>query len=480
MSDATHGVAYTPATVERPAPVNLQDDAYLDTLGIKYIRITWSDYINNTRYRVVPRKYFKKILESARPGVSLTSSALGIVILALAPGFSSTGEYHYVLDPSSFRVSPYAPGHASIMGFFQEKTLSPEYGLTVPLCPRWILKQVVDKAQSTAGVTYLVGFESEFILLSSTTPQLVPVNSADWSTSAKMPSGSIEYRVMEEIAECLDQAGIELQMFHAEAAPGQYEVVTGPLPPMEAADALIQTRETIYNIASKHGLRATFAPKVYPTSTGSGAHTNLSVHPTDAPSAASPQRADTDFGPTMNDHERSFLQGILSHIPALCALTLPTQYSYARVGDGVWSGGTYACWGTENRETTVRLSGSPGRHRFECRFVDATANPHLVLAGLLGAGTKALVDGTQLQSGDCVKPVVLMTDEEKAEKGVRNVGRVPSTLGEARNYLEADQELRGMLGDKFVSTYLQVNATLEKLLVADTEEETVTKLVNFY
>ena len=43
----------------------------------------------------------------------------------------------------------------------------------------------------------------------------------------------------------------------------KYEVVTGPLPPLEAADALIHTRETIANIASAHGLRATLAPRVY-------------------------------------------------------------------------------------------------------------------------------------------------------------------------------------------------------------------------
>lgn len=41
----------------------------------------------------------------------------------------------------------------------------------------------------------------------------------------------------------------------------QYEVVTGPLPPLEAADVLVHTRETIYNIAHKHGLRATLAPR---------------------------------------------------------------------------------------------------------------------------------------------------------------------------------------------------------------------------
>ena len=52
-------------------------------------------------------------------------------------------------------------------------------------------------------------------------------------------------------------------MYHSEAAPGQYEVITGPLPPLQAVDALIHTRTTIFNVASKHGLRATLAPRVF-------------------------------------------------------------------------------------------------------------------------------------------------------------------------------------------------------------------------
>ncbi|KAI0343382.1 glutamine synthetase/guanido kinase [Trametopsis cervina] len=475
MSESTYGVAYTPATVKQQTVGNLQDDTYLESLGVRYIRITWADYINNTRYRVVPRKYFTKLLRSSRPGVSLAKVVLGIVFLALTPGFTAVGEYHYVLDLRSFRLAPYAPGHASVMGFFQEKTPSPEYGLTVPLCPRWILKQVLDRAQKAAGITYLVGYESEFILLSATEPTIVPVNWADRSASSKMRSSSVQSKVMEEIADLLDGAGIELQMYHPEAAPGQYEVVTGPLPPMEAADALIQTRETIYNVASKHGLQATFAPRLFATSGGSGMHTNISVHNTS--SAVPSPGADVHLGPTMTASERSFLQGVLSHIPALCALTLPTKYSYARVVDGIWSGGTYVSWGTDNREAAVRLSGSPGQHRFECRFVDATANPHPVLAGLLGAGTKALIDGTPLQSGDCAKPVALMNDEEKVENGVQNTGRVPSTLSQARENLDNDQELREALGHNFVSTYL---STLERALVGDTEQESMTKLINFY
>ena len=77
------------------------------------------------------------------------------------------------------------------------------------------------QARDEAGVSFLVGVESEFILLSATRPEPLYVNYADWSCSAKTCTGSVETRVLEEIANCLINAGIELQMYHAEAAPGQ-------------------------------------------------------------------------------------------------------------------------------------------------------------------------------------------------------------------------------------------------------------------
>lgn len=222
MVEHAYGVAYNPSNVDSYnglQNVSLTEE-YLNSVGVQFIRITWVDWINNIRYRVVPRPYFRKLLESARPGVSITKAAFGLVFLAMAPGFTGTGEYHYVMDLSSFRLAPYAPGHATVMGFFQNKLPSPEHGLTVPYCPRTLLKRIAKRALDGAGVTYLVGFESEFILLSSTSP-IVPVNEADWSVSSKLPSGSLEATVLEEIAQKLAAAGIELQMYHAEAAPGQ-------------------------------------------------------------------------------------------------------------------------------------------------------------------------------------------------------------------------------------------------------------------
>lgn len=148
---------------------------------------------------------------------------------------------------------------------------------------------------------------------------------------------------------------------------------------------------------------------------------------------------------------------MLAHTPALAALALPTVHSYARVLDGIWSGGTYAAWGFDNRESAIRLCGSPGSHNFEVRFVDGTSSPYLVLAGLIGAGAQAIAESTPLATGDCAKPVAFMSEEEKASVGVQNVGRLPTTIEAARKNLSADKVLRKALGDHFVDTYIAVN-----------------------
>lgn len=99
-------------------------------------------------------------------------------------------------------------------------------------------------------------------MLKNTSP-IEAVNPHGWCNAAAFPSGAVETQVLQEIAKCLKISGVELQMYHSEAAPGQYEVITGPLPPLQAVDALVHTRDVIFNVASKHGLRATLAPRVF-------------------------------------------------------------------------------------------------------------------------------------------------------------------------------------------------------------------------
>ena len=93
-------------------------------------------------------------------------------------------------------------------------------------------------AKNISGVEFLVGFETEFILLKKTNPIEV-VNHYGWCEASASASGTIESQVLEEIADALRMADVELQMYHSEAASGRYEIVTGPLLPLQAADDLI-------------------------------------------------------------------------------------------------------------------------------------------------------------------------------------------------------------------------------------------------
>lgn len=154
---------------------------------------------------------------------------------------------------------------------------------------------------------FLCGFESEFILLGATSPEPDPLTKEGWCSAASLRTGSVQSVVIEEIAVSLQEAGIELQTYHVEGAAGQFEVVTGPLQPLEAADALVYTRETIHNTASKYGLRATFAPRVEMNSFGSGQHVHISAHSSDASDTDPYARADAAQAPTLTNTERSFV-----------------------------------------------------------------------------------------------------------------------------------------------------------------------------
>jgi glutamine synthetase len=450
----------------------------LGCAGISFIRLQWVDLTNTIRFRIMPVSYFQKLLAANRGGVNVAKAALGLVHLSVADGFSSMGEYLYVPDVRTLRQCSYEPGHASLMGWFQEKApfqrSDGSSSLSVDLCPRTILKKIVDRAEQESQTKFLVGFESEFILLKSSRP-IEAVGTHAFSTSESLRSGDVATKVMNEIAKAVQLSGIELQLYHGEAAPGQYEIVTGPLPPLESADALIHTREIIYNTAALHGLRATFAPRIHMTSTGSAAHAHISVHSTTSGNEKSPNG--------MSKLEQSFLAGIMQHLRALPALTLPTTASYTRVGDGVWSGGTYVCWGTENREAPVRLTNpaSPMSRRFEMRFIDGTANPYLALAGIIAAGHAGIRKGVELTVADCPGPktAAQMSEDERRALGI--VHRMPLSWAEGRKNICEDQALMEVFGTEMVKKYLSVNKTLNDSLQQDKDDEArLQRLVEFY
>ena len=168
-------------------------------------------------------------------------------------------------------------------------------------------------------------------------------------------------------------------------------------------------------------------------------------------------RADMALAPELTPVERSFLQTLVQHLPALSAITLPTPASYQRVEDGIFSGGTYACWGWRNKDAPVRVCGEGNPNQFEVKTIDGTSNPYLVTAGVLAAGLEGVLNTAELLTGNCAKPAAQMSAEERKAVGLENPRRYPRTPSEARKMLDEDSYLKSALGVEFVQIFLNVN-----------------------
>ena len=88
------------------------------------------------------------------------------------------------------------------------------------LCQSFILI-IIDRAAKTAcDVDFLVGFESEFILLKSTNP-IEPISFHAPNSADAVRSGSTTAMAVADMVHAIELSGIEIQMYHGETAPGQ-------------------------------------------------------------------------------------------------------------------------------------------------------------------------------------------------------------------------------------------------------------------
>lgn len=250
--------------------------------------------------------------------------------------------------------------------------------------------------------------------------------------------------------------GIELQQFHSESGPGQYEFVLAPLPLPAAVDALIQARQVIAQIAALHHVRATLHPKPF-SGIGTAAHAHISLDP--------PERA-----------SQFFVGGVLGHLPAICAFTLPEEASYGRVVDDSWTGGTWVAWGTQNREVPLRCV-APGR--WEVRCLDGFANVYFALGAILAAG----ILGLQSNAVEFPHKDVPCNPSQLDEDGRRAYGisqKLPASFEEATNALGRDGELVEVLAEGFVRDYLVMKESEQKMLAEMSNEERRVWLIERY
>jgi glutamine synthetase len=255
------------------------------------------------------------------------------------------------------------------------------------------------------------------------------------------------------LVDALEQQGIAVEQYYAELGHGQQEISTAHAPALQAADEQVLVRETIRGVAAQHGLVASLAPKPWPGAAGNGCHVHFSLW--DAAGGRN-RFHDGDRSDRLSDEARSFIAGVLAHLPALCALTAPSFNSYRRMVPQYWAG-AFTCWGHDNREAPLRVPSvfwglEEASTNVELKAADASSNPYLAVGGLIAAGLDGLERGLEPPEPVEVDPATIPEDE----RAKRGIDRLPPIQAEALDALEADDVLLGALGSELARSYLAV------------------------
>lgn len=430
--------------------------ALAEERALRLVRFLWCGNDGTVRAKASSRNGLEDRL-AAGIGLTVAMQAMNALDqLQPVANMGPVGEVRLVPDLETFRILPYAPHSGAVLT--DHMSLQ---GTPAPACQRSFLKRM-EARLAERGMALRAAFENEFSLARLIDGTYTPIDSALCFSTIGMTAAQ---DFIDELIAALEGQQIPLEQYYAEQGHGQQEISTGHARALQAADDQLFVRETIRGVASQQGLVASLAPKPWPETAGNGCHIHFSLWEGGRNSFYDGSRADG-----LSDTARSFLAGVLSHLPALCALTAPSFNSYHRMVPQAWAG-AFVCWGHDNREAPVRVA-SPFRGaeerstNAELKAADASSNPYLAVGGVIASGLDGLERGLELPESVEVDPATLTADERAA----RGIVRTPATQAEALDALDADALLRGALGPDLADSYLAVRRSEWEVYSAEDEE----------
>jgi glutamine synthetase len=424
--------------------------------GIRLIRFLYCDNGCTIRGKVVPIDRLAGRMESGQ-GLTVAMQAMNMLDqLQSVDGMGPVGEVRLTPDPESFVILPYAPHSAAMMCDMLTLDRTPWAA-----CPRTFLKRMIERAAGQ-GITVQAAFEGEFSLLrQSADGSYAPIDTGLCFSTVSMAASA---EVIDALVAALTAQHIPVDAYYPELGHGQHELPIRHAPALRSADNQIWFRETIRNVAAQHSLLASLAPKPLPEQAGNGCHIHCSLWDLNGERNLVYEPSDPY---RLSQTGRHFIGGVLTHLPALLALTAPSYNSFRRLQPHFWSS-AYTAWGPDNREAAVRVaSGAFGAEaatvNLEMKASDASSNPYLALGGLIAAGLDGIA--RQLDPGEAtlVDPGNF-SDEERARRGIK---RFPTTQAEALEALEQDELLTAALGPVLANAYLTVKRSEYRAFAAE-------------
>ncbi|MDD6395878.1 MAG: type I glutamate--ammonia ligase [Firmicutes bacterium] len=404
---------------------------------VRFIRLQFTDTFGHLKNVAITKSQLDKCLSN---DCMFDGSSI--------EGFVRIQESDMYLRPDldSFVIFPWRPQQGKVARFICD-VYKPD-GTPFEGDPRYILKKVLKEAEDM-GYKFNVGPEAEFFLFDTDEHGHATTNSYDEAGYFDLAPTDLGEDCRRDICMTLEQMGFEIEASHHEVAEAQHEVDFKYDDALTTADKIMTFKLTVKSVAYRHGLYATFMPKPRFGVNGSGMHTNMSLCTLDGKNAF--YDANDPNGLGLSRVAYSFIAGLMKHIKGMTAITNPLVNSYKRLVPG-YEAPCYIAWSASNRSALIRIPASRGAGtRVELRCPDPACNPYLELAVCLAAGLDGVKNNLTPVDGITDENIFALTEAERKAEGIESL---PGNLKEALDALEADEYIKGVLGEHVYSSYV--------------------------
>jgi glutamine synthetase len=275
-----------------------------------------------------------------------------------------------------------------------------------------------------------------------------------------LPPEDTLLEIRDETTTLLEEANIKTLYHHHEVGGhGQVEIEIGFEPLTRMGDVTMMVKYFARMTAHKSGKIATFMPKPLHNEPGNGMHFHQLLLKN-----GKPLFYNRNGYAGLSKLAHHYIAGLLSHAPALLALTNPSTNSYKRLIPG-FEAPVNCFFSLANRSAAIRIpkyAVKPERKRIEFRPPDATCNVYLAMAAQLMAGidgVKKRLDPSRLGFG----PYDVNIFEMDSVKG-KKIKPLPTSFTAALDELERDHSFLlqgGVFTESIISDWIRLKRELE-------------------
>ena len=402
--------------------------AIVEEEDVEFIRLQFTDIFGTLKNIAITASQLEDAMENS---ILFDGSSV--------KGFAPIEDSDLYLHPdlSTFCIFPWRPQQGKVARFICN--IHRTDGSVFEADPRAVLLDAYDKARQS-GLNIFIEAECEFFLLNTDDKGEVSLNVKEKASYFDIGPLDMSENIRRDIVLTLEEMGIKIKSSHHEIAKAQHEIDFTDQDALKCADAIQTFRMAVKTLAKRHGLSASFMPKLFENENGSGMHFKISAFDDNGKNIF-------EDNAMLSSKAKSTIAGILHHARELSLINNPLVNSYKRLKPN-FDAPVYVSWSSNsNRSALLRIPTERNNQiKLELRSPDSATNPYLCIAMLIYSILDGIENNMELEDA---------INENMYSGKNYNIKKLPDTLSEAIDEFENSNFVKEKLGAQIFDEYIE-------------------------